>query len=489
MKTRRSIVSRSFLFAVSAIWVLMMVLLVQRSLPTRKLEPEDILYAEGDTTEWMSIYISGKKIGYIVSVTRETETGYEAIESSYMRFGLSGTDQDVKTFVRADSDTEYRMRSFSIEIRSKHQSLKSRGEVTGKTLRVELESGGEIENLSFTLPEDAYLPTSIAPLIKDRDMKEGDSARITLFDPSLFQPAEMWIRHEGKDNIKHQRRTVEVAHLSYVYLGAKMDMYVDESGRVLKQEGPMGLLIVAEPREVAERFADVDGPVELLTLFSIPVRGEIPNPRSLSYVKAELAGVDLEPERITNNRQKLVRSSPLTIEVSALGPSPQSPPDTTAGLEKYLAPEPLLQVDNPRVKSLSDSIAGGIRDPWEKTKTLARWVNSNLEKSPTVSIPSALDVIASRRGDCNEHAVLLAALLRAADVPAAIASGLVYIDGYFYYHAWNRVYVGTWVDVDATFGQEIADATHLLLSEGGLEDQASMANTIGRLRIRVIDAR
>jgi hypothetical protein len=489
MKMRRTVVNRSFLFAISAIWILMMVLLVQRNLPTRKPEPEGVLYAEGDTTEWMSIYISGAKIGYIVSVTRETETGYEAIESSYMRFGLSGTDQDVKTFVRADSDTEYRMKSFSIEIRSKHQLLKSRGEVTGRTLSVQVESGGEIENLSFTLPEDAYLPTSIAPLIRNRGMKEGDSASITLFDPSLFQPAEMWIKHEGKKEIKHLGKTVEVAHLSYAYLGAKMDMYVDESGRVLKEEGPMGLLIVAEPKDMAEKFTDVERPVELLTLFSIPVTREIPNPRSLAYMKVELVGADLEPKRIANNRQRVVGVSPLTVEVSALGPDPQSPPEAADILEKYLAHEALLQIDSPRIKSLSDSIAGGITDPWEKTKTMAGWVNSNLEKSPTVSIPSALEVAASRRGDCNEHAVLLAALLRAADVPATIASGLVYIDGYFYYHAWNRVYVGSWVDVDATFGQEIADATHLLLSEGGLEDQASMTSTIGRLRIRILDAR
>ena len=65
----------------------------------------------------------------------------------------------------------------------------------------------------------------------------------------------------------------------------------------------------------------------------------------------------------------------------------------------------------------------------------------SLEKKPTVSLPSALEVLKTRVGDCNEHTALYVAMARSLGLPARIAVGLVYLRGAFYYHAWPEVYV------------------------------------------------
>ena len=44
----------------------------------------------------------------------------------------------------------------------------------------------------------------------------------------------------------------------------------------------------------------------------------------------------------------------------------------------------------------------------------SRYVNALLEKKPTVSLPSAREVLRTRIGDCNEHTVLYVAMARAA---------------------------------------------------------------------------
>ena len=65
--------------------------------------------------------------------------------------------------------------------------------------------------------------------------------------------------------------------------------------------------------------------------------------------------------------------------------------------------------------------------------------------------------------------------------------------GAFYYHAWPEVYIdegkgrGLWLPVDPTLNQFPADATHLRLARGGLEQQAAILPTIGRLKMTVID--
>ena len=79
--------------------------------------------------------------------------------------------------------------------------------------------------------------------------------------------------------------------------------------------------------------------------------------------------------------------------------------------------------------------AAPARSGWCATSTTL------LEKKPTVSLPSAREVLRTRVGDCNEHTVLYVAMARALGLPARIAVGLVYLRGAFYYHAWPEVYV------------------------------------------------
>jgi transglutaminase-like putative cysteine protease len=83
--------------------------------------------------------------------------------------------------------------------------------------------------------------------------------------------------------------------------------------------------------------------------------------------------------------------------------------------------------------------------------------------------------------------VLLAALARAAGVPARVEAGVVYLRGRFYYHAWNLLYVGRWVTADATFGQLPADVTHLRFVTGSAQQQLDLLGVMGNLTIEVVE--
>ena len=101
------------------------------------------------------------------------------------------------------------------------------------------------------------------------------------------------------------------------------------------------------------------------------------------------------------------------------------------------------------------------------------------------------------QGDCNEHTALFVGLARAAGISARIAAGVVYSNrvtpqGSFYYHAWPEVYFGSeggWVPVDPTFGQWVADATHVKLVEGDLARQIEIMGVLGRLRFDLLEVR
>jgi hypothetical protein len=66
--------------------------------------------------------------------------------------------------------------------------------------------------------------------------------------------------------------------------------------------------------------------------------------------------------------------------------------------------------------------------------------------------------------------------------------GLAYANGRFYYHAWPSVYVGEWVDMDPTFGQNIVDVAHIRLIEGDLSKQLDIIKLLGCISLEVISA-
>jgi len=94
-------------------------------------------------------------------------------------------------------------------------------------------------------------------------------------------------------------------------------------------------------------------------------------------------------------------------------------------------------------------------------------------------------VLDTREGDCNEHTVLFVALVRALGIPSKQAIGLVYHKGSFYYHSWPEVYVGDWIAMDPTLGQPLADATHIKLLEGELDQQVKLMQAIGKIRLSI----
>ena len=158
-------------------------------------------------------------------------------------------------------------------------------------------------------------------------------------------------------------------------------------------------------------------------------------------------------------------------------------------MRPFLRPELNIESNHKVIMRKAREISGDVRDPVIVAARLMEWVYGNVEKRPLITVPSALEVLKGKVGDCNEHAMLLTALLRASGIPARVCVGLVYARDRFFYHAWTEAYVGRWVSMDATLNQMPADPTHVKLIQGGLERQVDMIGLIGRLRVQVIGYR
>ncbi len=144
---------------------------------------------------------------------------------------------------------------------------------------------------------------------------------------------------------------------------------------------------------------------------------------------------------------------------------------------------------HPDIAHLAREIAANAPSPRARVEAIIEWVQQNIRRE-AVDVFTALDVLHTRKAECQGHSYLYAALARALAIPTRVVNGLVYSEEHrgFLYHTWTESWIdGRWLALDPTFGQLEADATHLKLVEGEtLGELTPLLGYLGRTRARVL---
>jgi transglutaminase-like putative cysteine protease len=224
--------------------------------------------------------------------------------------------------------------------------------------------------------------------------------------------------------------------------------------------------------------------VDIISLVKIP-SSPIENSAGVKTMRARLTGAPLTGFELDGGRQSW-KDGVLSVRyVAGAGsyPLPYNGKDHAEDLQATM----LVQSDDKHIREQAAKIVGKERDAADAAKKLNIWVYETIDKQAVVSIPSAVEVLQQKVGDCNEHTTLYTALARAAGIPARMAAGIVYMKNGFYYHAWPEVWLGEWTAIDPTFGQFPADATHIRFVTGDLAKQAEIMRLVGKLKVDVIE--
>ena len=275
--------------------------------------------------------------------------------------------------------------------------------------------------------------------------------------------------------------------VSVSFLGSENTIWITKDGtNVLEKFEPSLTAVISSKNDALKKSNKA---FDITEKTSIPSDMYIHNPREVNKMVVLLGGVEnVEGLTIDDGNYQSLSDKVLTVV------SPEVPKEDTYSLPykgdnygEYLESTRLIQTDDPAIIKQAGKIINSENNPVLAVKLINDWTYNNIEKIPTVSIPSAVDVLRTLKGDCNEHAVLFAALTRAAGVPVKVVLGVVYLEGRFYYHAWNEVYIGKWIPVDSTFGQMPSDATHIKLIEGDISKSPDILKVVGKMKLEVIE--
>jgi hypothetical protein len=382
---------------------------------------------------------------------------------------------------------------------------------------VEGDIQGEAMTITVTTGEggskqQADAPTGLGPWaltrkVREMGYKEGTSYEVPVFMtglPTRDPRVTITVRGDERIEVGGKERTLHKADVRIdLSVGLHMTLYLDDDARSWVQRIETGN-VVKELRKVTEEQAHAPNEeLDIMVVSMVKADKTIKRSRRLEHLKMRLEPVsdgeklpvppgdawqDAErtPEGILVSVRRAHPDPDLSYEIPYRG-------QRHAGLLKATH---WLEVDDERIREMTRKAVGDRKDALEAAQRLEFYVRRAVkDKNYGMGMATAAEVARKRAGDCTEHALLLAAMARAAGIPSRAASGLVYMGpeaGAFGFHMWTEVWVGEWYPLDAAlFGH---DATHIVLGRSDLAELDLLPLTqvvhkyLGRMRAHIIEA-
>ena len=454
-------------------------------------EPDEVSRSfDSAEREWKEIFFKDRKAGYAVGMITLFGEGYHLREEILLRLNLGGSKSSLRSLTQAQVDKKFQIGSFSFLMTSGEARFATSGKMEGEDLILSTGTGDgkRVRRMKITHPP--VLTAGIEYFLRSRKLIVGESFSLPLLDPATLSQEDVLMRVTGKENLTLHQISHEADRIETEVWGKPLTIWVDENGVTLKEKGFMGFTLVRSSASRAVAFKEDDEAADLYEMSAVKPDRSLGDPTRLRVLRIKLEKIDgsafLAPG-LEGGRQRLDEGV-LTVTKESLPPtSPCSIPFSHPGWAKpFLESEFNLESSDPEIINQAMTIRGAEKDCLKAARKLLRWVYSHIEKRPVLSVPSALETLRTGVGDCNEHATLLTALLRAVGIPARLSIGLVYNREKFYYHAWTEAYLGDWISMDATLNQMPADASHIKFVEGNLEKQIEMIGFIENLRLKVV---
>jgi hypothetical protein len=450
--------------------------------------PEELLVATKLSAEstWMGVLVGGTKVGYINSeLTPLPNGGYEIAEISRMSGAMMGSQQLMRLQMNVRTDSTLALVSFKGRLDSNPYNTEFEGEHSDRVLKLRLTAGGKTTERVLAAPEPIYLSQAIKPLLGAGRLGAGDSLKLAGFDPLGMEMQDMVVTGAEPQNHMLFGSNVFARKLTTRMSGFESTLYVDSEGEALAEYGPLGIVLRKMRMEEALTDDDAGGVIDFLDLFAVIPKGMISDSRSVRFARFRVSGVTADQLRSASSRQKVDTAGVLTVDAN-----PNSIPVMKEVEPSTLKDAPFIESRDPAIfAAAAEAVRGGVSRA-DSLERLAHWVFTTVEKKPSAGLPSAIAVLRTRSGDCNEHTTFFTALARSLGIPTRIELGVVYQSGRFFYHAWPASLVDNrWEEFEPTFGDRRADASRIALACGDLSSASELAGVIGKIEIEILETR
>jgi hypothetical protein len=325
------------------------------------------------------------------------------------------------------------------------------------------------------LPKDAPIVDDALNALLVGQAVVGAAKSFYVLDPLTATFVKNTVSLKGKqpltiDGLTIQATLVEVAEPRMV-----MKVFLSEKGDLIKADSIAGIEMRPITKEEADKVATTTVKTDLAEATRIRVTPPLDDMRAYKSITYRFSKGDFSRAPADASQAIRAESGATVVTVTPVAPNPAV--KTTIAQAAKQKPEwikPGLNITcaDPTLKKLAKQVVGSETNVVRAAQKIGKHVNGIMRPNAGIGVlRNAKEVLETKEGVCRDYAILTATLLRSANIPARLASGLVYQDSSFYYHAWVEVWDGSkWFGVDSTRSGLDVTAGHIKLAHGSVED-------------------
>ena len=452
---------------------------------------------------WYGFVFNGEKVGFTHQTIRPIPERqlFLITSEAYLRIRFLGMDKRITMISEDTVRPDLTLVSYHYEQQMDGKPLRIDGGVVHGYFWAVQKMGQETKTLEKKLDGPLY-PTSVINLYPVlRGIVVGSSYRFTVFDSqtqSFEEVSQSVVAFEESKKLALEPSFKIDTHLH----GHTVSTWITPRGETLLEFAMGGVLITYREDETqARQFlseASLNKKDLILDFSLVKTEKALPCPRETSFLEIVLDGISgnlplLQGPGQEASEHQLNGKTMVVYRIHTGDASPEMSPKPSldsVNRRLYLAATHHLESDHPEIIKIASAVTSGAVTPREKVKRLTGWVAREV-KDEYVDSFSALEVLHTRKGECQAHTLLYTAMARAVGIPTKLVAGLVYMEGLgFLYHSWAESYADGWVTVDPTFNQVGVDATHIKLVEGpSWTSTLSVGTVVGKIKARITDNR
>lgn len=441
----------------------------------------------GKTDLYMEMSIAGKP-AFITHTEWDGETLQNRMDG---RFIIGNRQTGLSTSMTATVSADGRPTTFKYENQQPGALTRLEGKLMGDKLAITVtaadgsQSQRELECPSGTLLMD------MTDMMAGKRLAHGeDTVKYKVIDLEQIKTAEITYKVSKRDgegfNVHSERSDMSLLALDIRYNLSGEIMTADNTSLRLS----MRRITAEEANKPNKELLNID------SLTYVEYTGEMKTKASLSVIRLTLGESKLgtsvakdAPGQTYEQNQDGSVAVTIKAESAPSGKGTEKIPDEA---KAYLNSTTMVQWKDPLLTTAAQDYAPEGSSPWTLTRLAVNWVGAKLAKDrPERGMLTAREALVRGCGDCTEHSVLLAAMLRARGVPCRLATGIVYAYGRFGFHMWDLAWVeGRWVSVDAMFGYAPSPADRICMALVGPDDKveevaSALLPALGQLQITV----
>ena len=470
------------------------------------------------TDDWMQVTMQGKKIGYVHQRMERIEDEIHSSLFQLMRINRFGTTMKIQLNQFARETLDGQPIAQTTEYKIPPSSIQTRAVVKEDKLKVTITRGEKKTNKEIMIGDSLRFVWGMWRESLKKGFDKGTRYQHALYSPELSPTSlietehvvrgqEVKKLHGHKQKLHHIKSKMQVGPTAIV-----MHSWTNNSGRPLLMKSKMGGLPLKIKITTKEKALSDFEPPDVIERTLVYLNQALPKEASKATYILNFPE-NHPPQSLPNSYNQTVtleEKGRTTLQVRSTQPptnltKTKRKPKGTEEIkdDRYLKKQGILSLTSQQFKKqLKAAKIKSNETAYKKAKSLTAYVAEYIEdKNFDMGFGSAAEVAKYRQGDCTEHAVMLAALGRAANIPTRAAAGLAYLPSHqnhrnlMGYHMWTQFYIdGQWMDFDAALHDHrerparIALATSPLNEgiDGGLS--LKLWNLIGQLDVELESA-